>query len=281
MKQPPRRRLTRRQVLAGLFSMAIVPYPYARWWERHRPQIVEREAYVPDLPPELDGLRVVQLSDLHIGKLNSAELMEKAVALAQSLAPDLVLLTGDFVTYSGKDAFGLSPILKQLSPKLGVYACLGNHDHWEGASTVLAALKAGSVKTLVNQAELLQHKGQTLLLGGLDSAWGGRPDMSAIAKHWTRRRPTLLMAHEPDIADQVQASQIPLMQLSGHTHGGQVRAPFYGHLASVTWGKKYIIGDYTVGNVQLYVNRGIGVVTHPVRMLCAPEVTCHTLRRLE
>jgi uncharacterized protein len=272
-------KLTRRRFYTTLLGLGVSPYAYARWWERWHPQVVLRDIALPALPSELDGLRVVQLSDLHISKLNPVELMQKVVSMTQALNPDLVLITGDMVTDSSTDAYQLAPILAQLKPRLGMYVSMGNHDYWEGVTTVKDAMKKEGIQVLTNQGREIQDKGKSLLVAGLGSAWAGYADVSAISsKFWRRGLPTLLMAHEPDVAVTTQAAGLPVLQLSGHTHAGQVRFPWWGHVVTVPWGKKFVMGHYQLGETQLYVNRGIGCISHPVRMLAAPEITCFTLR---
>jgi uncharacterized protein len=269
---------TRRKILAGILSSIPLSYSYGRWHERHHPQVIALDMPVPDLPPELDGLRVVQLSDLHLGEMNGTELMQRVVQKVQTLSPDLMLLTGDFVTESADYAAPLAEILKQVQPTLGSYASLGNHDVWTSARKVSTAFRQAGIPMLVNQALDLQHRGKKLLIGGLDSAWAGKPKFADVVKQWSTGTPLLLMAHEPDYADELARHHVPLVQLAGHTHGGQVRVPWMGAIRTVSWGKKYIAGRYAIGPVNLYVNRGVGCVGHPVRFASPPEITLLTLR---
>ena len=182
------RRITRRQLLLSSLGLAALPYPYARWYERHYPVVETVQTPVPHLPSALEGLRVVQLSDLHLSTLNGPDLMHRVVQQVQSLKPDLLLLTGDFVTDHERDAAPLAEILAALQPPLGSYASLGNHDYWTDAHTVTQSLRHKGIQVLIDQVVPLQHRGETLHLGGMDSAWGGRPDFSAVSHHLPRRR---------------------------------------------------------------------------------------------
>jgi hypothetical protein len=268
----------RRLVLSSLLSGSLAAYGYGRWVERLYPEVVHVDMPVPNLPTELAGLKVAHLTDLHMGKLNSPELMQKTVEMTNALNPDLIVLTGDFVLEAIQAAGPLAEILAQLKSRFGKYAVLGNHDVWLSARSVTRAFEHVGILMLINECVEIQHANQTLYLGGLDSVWAGTPDFTAITKHWQKGKPLLLMAHEPDYADILAKHHVPLVQLAGHTHGGQVRVPWCGSIVRVTWGKKYIMGRYDVGDVHLYVNRGIGCTSHPVRFACQPEITLMRLR---
>jgi predicted MPP superfamily phosphohydrolase len=273
---------SRRALLSRLFyggvGMGFASLGYGRLIEPRRLSIERLDIALPHLTMELDGLRVVQLSDLHLEPYTTAADIEAAVLSANALQPDIIVLTGDFITGNNK-AMGLcAEVLSKLVAPLGIYASLGNHDVWHGSSIVVKRLRNVGIQTLVNEGVTVQHRGQTLCLAGTDSAWAGRPRLEAAFAKLPKDAPTLLLAHEPDFADTVAAFGRPVLQLAGHSHGGQVRVPVLGSLRTPSWAKKYIMGHYEVGAMQLYVNRGIGCVGLPMRFACPPEITQITLR---
>jgi predicted MPP superfamily phosphohydrolase len=197
------------------------------------------------------------------------------------MRPDMVVLTGDFVTdgllpvsYARRHAVGCAEILSGITCPLR-YAILGNHDVGVGQRYVVGPLKENGIPVLLNQALPLERGGQRLWLAGLNSADEGesRPEQ-AIPQ--AMGEPTIVLAHEPDILPQIARYKVDLM-LAGHTHGGQVRLPFLPPLRLPPLGKKYVEGLFRHGDTQLYVNRGIGAVGVPFRLNCPPEITVLTL----
>ena len=275
--QTTRRSLLRRFIYGG-GSLGFVSLSFGRLVEPHWLSTERLDITLPHLAPELDGLRVVQISDLHLEPYTTAADLEATVLAVNALKPDLVALTGDFITSTTKPMGTCADILKKLVAPLGVYACLGNHDHWHGAGIVAKRLREAGIQVLMNAGVVLQHRGQTLCVAGTESVWAGSPRLEPAFARLPKTAATLLLAHEPDFADSVLAYGRPVLQLSGHSHGGQVRVPLVGSIRTPTWGKKYVMGHYNLGDVQLYVNRGIGCVGVPVRFDCPPEITEITLR---
>jgi predicted MPP superfamily phosphohydrolase len=202
------------------------------------------------------------------------------------LSPDLVLVTGDFVTRgsltfvaSRHAAHRSAEILTTLKAPQ-TYTILGNHDVAVSASLVIDALKSKNIPILVNQYVPIERKGSRIWLCGTDDAGTSHPDLD-LSIPQKPDGPVILMVHEPDYADTViehpRGKLVDLM-LSGHSHGGQVRIPFYGPLILPPMGQKYVMGHFRFGNMQLYVNRGIGSVGLPFRFNCMPEITVHTLQ---
>ncbi len=151
---------------------------------------------------------------------------------------------------------------------------MGNHDHYAHVRQVERVLEASGIRVLRNAiASLPRNDGW--FLAGLDSFWAGRPDPAILAQLPPDAR-ILSLVHEPDAWDVVRDPRIRL-QVSGHTHGGQVRLPFVGALQLPTWGKRYDAGLFECNGRFLYVNRGIGTVTLPMRVNCAPEITIFEL----
>jgi hypothetical protein len=245
--------------------------------EPNWPAVEQVTVTLPRLPARLDGLRLAQLSDLHISQYTTAGDVERAVTLAMSQAPDLLVLTGDFIWRQAREyATQLVEPLRQLWAPLGVYAVLGNHDHWEGATLAASVLAQTGISLLVNQAVRLDA-GAPLWLVGLDDVWERKQDLRAALAGTPDRECKLLLVHEPDFADQAAYSPVDL-QLSGHSHGGQINLPVLGPPVLPYLGQKYPAGLYQVKGLAVYTNRGIGVIAPPVRFNCRPEVTLLTLR---
>jgi predicted MPP superfamily phosphohydrolase len=164
--------------------------------------------------------------------------------------------------------------LRKAEARDGRFAVLGNHDHNVGADQVTAAFASSGIPVLRNRSVPLPGQ-ENWYLTGLESHWSGKPNVACI----TNTPPSshhLVLAHEPDAFDLLTDPRIAL-QLSGHTHGGQVRLPFVGAVCLPSWGKKYPAGLYTLGDRRLYVNRGIGTVDEHFRLNCRPEITLLTL----
>lgn len=232
----------------------------------------------PRVPRELDGLKIGQLSDLHLGGAIDAAFVRRAVATLNSLNPDVVVVTGDLVHVSGI-AGTVVEALRDLRAPLGSYITLGNHDHWHDAPLVAAALREAGHTVLQNERVTVTPGGMPLHLVGVDDVWERKNDLPRAIAGMPADEPAVLFVHEPDFADEA-AAQYPFMaQFSGHTHGGQVRLPFLGAPARAPFGKNYIMGAYDVNGMQLYVTRGIGMAVPYYRFMCPPEVTIATLGR--
>lgn len=234
---------------------------------------------ISQLHPALEGFRIVQLSDFHLHPHTQLPLIEKAVVQANALRPDLVVLTGDFVLESIESIFELAPVLGQLNARYGVFCIMGNHDLKMNDIIVPRGLADERLPVLRNQGVLLPVGAGKLYLAGVDDGIYGRPHLGRTMANWQPGATTVLLAHEPDFADAyVRDSRIAL-QLSGHTHGGQVNVPGYGPLILPRYGKKYHTGLYRLQHMWVYTNRGIGMGGIPVRFNCAPEITEITLTR--
>jgi predicted MPP superfamily phosphohydrolase len=272
--------MTRRQwvswcLKAGLTSSAGA-YIYGAQVERHL--LTHEQIKIPlnGIGPALAGLKLVQISDLHLHPVTTAEMISKTVAAVNALTPDLILITGDFITQQGHDAGELADILKGLRSSLGTYGVMGNHDCWHSPRIVQQELERVGIRILTNKAEKLAVSGESLWIGGTDSVWAGYPDRGPAMPE-NPSIPTVMLIHEPDFADVVATKNRQLLQLSGHSHGGQVRAPLLGAPVTVDWGRKYVRGLYQIGKVRLYVNRGIGCTGLGVRFACPPEITTISL----
>lgn len=232
---------------------------------------------LPGLPTALEGLRIAVLSDFHLHPFTKIEHIQDAVRLANGLRPDLIVLLGDYVDATVDAIYEIAPELSRLNSRLGIFGILGNHDHWKGAKLVQRVLQDSGIPILKNSGVPISVSGSQLFLGGLDSAWSGHPDITSALADRRAGVPTVLLVHEPDYADTTASDGRISLQLSGHSHGGQVRLPFIGALELPSWGRRYDHGLYRLRDMLLYTNRGIGLVDIPVRFNCPPEVTEITL----
>ncbi len=283
--------LTRRRFLqAGLAGAAGLAL-YSGEIARHLIEITHQQITLPGLPAAFDGLRVAQLSDIHLDEFTEPFFLRMAVDHINRMQPDMVFLTGDFVTreilplkYPIRSAWKCAGLLNHLTCTQR-YAVLGNHDLAVNPQIVTEALSSIGVQVLRNSFTPLERGPARIWLAGLDDAVEGTPDLDRAMPEFIRNRPgepIVLLSHEPDMADMVLAhasGQSVQLMLSGHTHGGQVRFPLIGPMNLPEWGKKYIEGSFRLQHLQLYVNRGIGTVGVPFRLNCPPEVTLFTLRR--
>jgi predicted MPP superfamily phosphohydrolase len=279
--------LTRRRFLqllsaTGATGLAGVMYI----WQVEPRQLVLQEHDLPiaTLPSAFDGLRIIQLSDLHIDPLYRYGYMERVVERVNLLEPDVVFLTGDYVTQDAGAATPLAAILAGLRAPLGTYAILGNHDVWHRKRVpVRNAFVQAGIPVLENDHIVLARNGQTLVVAGLDDGWGGRPNLRQ-ALDTAPDAPVILLLQEPDLVTRYQHNPRIVVQLSGHSHGGQVRIPGHGAIYLPRYGRQFDAGIYRVGNVWLNTNVGLGMTSYglttpPVRFNCPPEISLLTLRR--
>ncbi len=283
-------RWTRREFLraAAKWSGAVglAAAGYGGLFERSNVVLRRLDVTLDRLPEALDGLTVAQLSDFHYHAYFSAGVIRKAVELAVGLQPDLVALTGDFVTVSefqkydqrsAEHAVPCAELLAPLKPKLGVYAVLGNHDTFTDADLVAETLQSRGIHVLQNQALPVERNGARIWMAGVRDVLAGFAKVEEAVAAIPSPEATILLAHEPDFAD--HASRYPIdLQLSGHSHGGQVRLPLLGPPMLPYLGRKYPWGFRKIRRTALYTNVGLGTIVVPIRILADPEVTLITLR---
>lgn len=275
--------LTRRNFLLAAGGSTAALALYAGEIARHELEVIELTLRLPRLPEVFAGMKVVQISDFHFAEYTEAFFLERVVRKVNELQPDLVLLTGDFVStrplpksFGAGMAYHCAAILSGIACPLR-YAVLGNHDALVGSSTVIDALKIQGIPVLLDRAEPLEREGKRLWIAGIRDALEQRPNLDAALPSDRRSEPVILLAHEPDFADHVVGRQVDLV-LSGHTHGGQIVLPFLPPLFLPEMGRKYLDGHFRFRDgMQLYVNRGIGAVNLPFRFRCPPEITVFTL----
>lgn len=261
------------QVAVGGSLVLAGGYGYSTRVEPSWLTVEQVQIPLKNLKPALEGFRIVQMSDFHLHPNTQIELIREAVAIANELKPDLIALTGDYVQQGADSIFELAPTLAALNAKYGVFTILGNHDLWTNAEVVRAGLEQAGLPVLVNKGVTLGIGGETLYLAGLDDGWSGAPELNRALDNLPANALTILLAHEPDLADTFALDSRISLQLSGHSHGGQVRLPGVGALILPYLGQKYDQGLYKVQEMWLYTTRGVGVGSIPMRINCPPEIT--------
>jgi predicted MPP superfamily phosphohydrolase len=258
---------------------------YGIWSAERLPAVTRRTLVFPDLPPGLDGLRIAHLSDVHAGIHMQREKMEGIVAQTNALQPDLIVQTGDMIDISQSFIPDYVRAFRDLRAPLGVVTVLGNHDRYTGSDAVIRGVRDAGQTFLRNDAHLLEHRGATLALLGIDDPRNWRADdpQEEDIGAAQRRAPgdafRILLAHRPGAFDGAAPRDIPLT-LAGHIHGGQFYLPVIGWSAGrlIT---KYVMGHFRQDRSQLYVSRGIGVVGVPLRVFVPPEIALFELRRAD
>jgi len=260
----------------------------ASLWEPYHPRLTRIEVPISNLAEALDGFTIAQLSDFHYDPFFGARQIRAGVELTNRLSPDLVTLTGDFVTYpliqsairKRRTAQLVDPcidLLCGIKSRLGSYAILGNHDSGSIEPVVKEALQRREMPLLKNRAVPIEKDGARFWLAGVDDAMDGRPDLDQALKSIDQSEPVVLLAHEPDFADEAARYKVDL-QLSGHSHGGQIRVPYAVHLYLPPLARKYPWGLRQIKDLTLYTNVGVGTIHVPLRWNCPAEVTLITLR---
>ncbi|NJM42264.1 MAG: metallophosphoesterase [Anaerolineae bacterium] len=285
--------LNRRNLLKGLLGIPVTGYGAWLYTTKVEPswlQVNTVPLTLPRLHAAFDGYRIVQLSDLHVDNVwMTTGRLRHIVNTVNQLAPDLVVITGDFITPAPNTTLGqILSELKRLMARGGVLAVLGNHDHWTDAAWVRNELTMRGVRELDDTWHTITRDAQTLHVAGFHDLWQQMnvrapltthtPQLNQLAAAMPSEGAAVLLVHEPDFADISAANGRFDLQLSGHSHGGQCRIPF-GHAPMLpTFGRKYYSGHYRVGTMQLYTHRGVGMITPQVRFNCRPEVALFTLR---
>lgn len=280
-------RFTRRRFLCGAGLAAAGMAFYSAEIARHEISVLTHTIPIRNLPPAFQGFRIVQVSDIHYDEYTEPYFVHHIIDHVNALAPDLVTLTGDYISFTPMPRDYVLGAMHRCAAALSRIACtqryavMGNHDSFLGAPTIAPILAAVDIPLLVNQHAPIERSGERLWLAGVHDPVTHVPDLDATIPA-RPDAPVILMSHGPDYADTVAAHPrgpfVDLM-LSGHSHGGQVRFPIVGALHTPVGGQKYVEGLFHIGGMQLYVNRGIGTVGLPIRLNCPPEITLFTLTR--
>ena len=288
--------LTRRRFLQGSAvaagAAALAVAEDGSILEPNHPKLARFDVPLARLHDAFDGFTIAQLSDFHYDEYFSVVPIRAAVEMVNRLNADLVVLTGDFVTtpvlkdylHNAKQAANqaepCAKILGQLRAALGTVAIMGNHDAASDPVRISGVLQSQSILVLRNRSIPLEHGGARIWLAGLDSLMEGKPDIQGTVRGIPKSEAVVLLMHEPDFADVVTKYPVDL-QLSGHSHGGQIWIPGIGAPWLPDFAQKYPRGMYRIGGLTLYTNIGLGTIRVPVRLNCPPEVTLFTLRTVK
>ena len=227
------------------------------------------------LPKQLDGFKIIHLSDTHHSPFTNLDHIERTVKIANRLRPDMFLLTGDYVSHEKKYIAPVAKVLGQLTARCGTYACLGNHDHWTAPDLVVKKFTAQGIRMLVNEGFRFESNGGAFWLAGVDDHMVGKTDLAAALKGSFPDEMKLLLAHNPIIFRQAARYGVDLT-LSGHTHGGQVKVRDPEKRVRIR--RKLTSGLHRRKDSQIYITRGIGTVVLPIRYQCPPEISLLELR---
>lgn len=263
----------------ALLAAAAGLLVWGRYVEPHWIEVTEFDLRLPHLPPEFDGYRIAHASDIHIESGRMAVDWPGIAALITHQNVDLICLTGDYVTFAGNwQARRLVEGFLRLHASDGVYAIMGNHDHWGRYGQSRDALHRAGVIELNNEVRVVRRGQVELYLSGVGDLWVGNGDLAQIAARIPDEAASIILVHEPDFAGAVSRAGKFGLQLSGHAHGGQVALPFLGPILTPPYGRKYPRGLYQVGSMFLYTNRGLGTFGPSFRICSRPEITVFTLR---
>lgn len=285
-------KITRRTLLKNTFATVFATlglgsggYIYARNIEPNMLRVTQQKVKHRLIPSSFNNIKIIQFSDSHLGFQYHLDQLENLVAKINELKPDIVCFTGDLIDdpNSFSAISDTTKLLSRLTAPLGKYAIYGNHDHGGyGTKLYNQIMHEAGFQLLVNEAKPLRlNDGSAIYLAGVDDAMLGNPNMEAAVKNIPLHAYKILLSHAPDLADEAYQYAVNL-QLSGHSHGGQIKIPLYGPLVKVPFAEKYVEGFYTIGEkepLSLYVNRGLGTTRLPFRFLSPPELTVFTLQQ--
>jgi predicted MPP superfamily phosphohydrolase len=260
--------------------------PLHRMWRRtiDEVEVVRVTLPVRHLPPRMEGLVACQISDFHVDREEDLVRLQQAVKTINRQHPDLVFLTGDY--FSGPDTMRryvgeFRRALSDLNPAAGVFAIAGNHDHWSSFAVISEALRGAGAQVLANENRRVEMNGVRLAIVGIDDLWSRRAEPARAFRGIEPGECTVVLAHNPDTALYARHLQ-PGVMLSGHTHGGVVRIPFYGSVINsiLRIGKQFYAGLNRYGEFYIYTNRGLGTFWLRIRINCRPEISRFKLTAL-
>jgi uncharacterized protein len=253
--------------MCSMYAHKIEPL----WFE-----VKQMEIKLPGLDRAFAGYRIVQISDLHAGDIIDRDSLNKVIDAVNDQNPDLVVITGDHVSRMPRRHIKLLDIYSRLHPRDRSLAILGNHDVYNDPEPIRVALKTAGVTLLENNIYTLKRANATLHIAGVGDVFAKEDKLDRVLAQLPSTGAAIMLAHEPDFADKAAATKRFGLQLSGHSHGGQIRLPFFdGYVPELA--QKYPLGRYQVGDMIQYTNRGIGSVKIYARFNCRPEISVFTL----
>jgi len=264
------------QILLAGITLLFLCSMYAHKIEPLWFEIKQISITLPQLDRAFRGYRIVQISDLHAGDKIDRTHLNKVIDAVNDQKPDLVVITGDHVSRMPRRHIELLDIYSRLHPHDQTVAVLGNHDVYNDATPIRTALKTAGVTLLENNIYTLKRDNATLHIAGVGDVFAKEDRLDRVLAQLPATGAAIMLAHEPDFADEAAATKRFGLQLSGHSHGGQLRFPFFdGYVPELA--QKYPLGRYQVGDMIQYTNRGIGTVKIYARFNCRPEISVFTL----
>ncbi|HKU73589.1 MAG TPA: metallophosphoesterase [Pyrinomonadaceae bacterium] len=270
-----------------LFAVIVLLLAGVAFWafliEPGRLVVREQTIQIDNWPPDLDGLRIAVLADIHVDDwFIDDKKLRTIVERTNQLQPELIVILGDYMSSNGRVTRRVEPehfgaILKDLRAPLGVYSVLGNHDWWYSGGQVRRGLEKNGIQVLENEVIHFDVRGTQLWLVGLADLWTRRQSVSDTIAMVPEGKPMIALIHNPDIFPNLPP-RVPLL-LAGHTHGGQVRFPLIGSIVeSSDHGDRYVMGHVFENNHHLFVTTGIGTSIVPVRFGLPPEIVLLTIK---
>jgi uncharacterized protein len=239
-------------------------------------EVTHHEIALPKLDRAFDGYRIVQITDLHAGDGVSRAHLERVVELVNEQKPDLIVITGDHVSRKPRQHIDLLDTLAKLKPRDLTLSVLGNHDVFNDAEPIRTAIKQAGIVLLENTIYTIHRDRATLHIAGVGDVFAEQDKLDLVMAQLPATGAAIMLAHEPDFADETAATSRFGLQLSGHSHGGQIRIPFYGgYLPELA--RNYPIGRYQVKDMVQYTSRGIGTIKLYARFNCRPEISVFKL----
>ena len=268
------------RLVAGVAAVGAGGLVYAREVEPRLLEVVRLDLTLPRIAAAFDGYRIVQIGDLHLDDWAKPARLHRIAEMVNAESPDLIAITGDFASYSARrlDTERLVGALRRLSAPDGVLAILGNHDYLTDVKLIRRCIREAGLTELLNEFVTLGRGGSELHVAGIDDVMEGRSRLDLVLRDLPASGAAVLLAHEPDFADVAAAAGRFDLQLSGHSHGGQVRVPLLGKAVLPPFSQRYTRGLHKVGGMLVYTNRGLGTVHARLRFGCRPEITALTLR---
>jgi len=276
-----------KKLVLSFFAVVGGTYYYGAFIEPDSIEVVNIDIPLPRLPKNFSGYRIVQISDIHIGGWMNRERLSVVVRLVKEQKPDLILMTGDYVlghSWSAEldqAAIDFASEMSLLTAEYTVIGVMGNHDHWTDPFKVRKMLSQCSVIELRNDVYPIERDGAHLYIAGVDDVYVGKQNLGQVVSQLPGDGAAILLAHEPDFVKETASYGKFDLQLSGHSHGGQVVLPFFGPPVLPHLGMNYPSGLYWVGSMWQYTNRGVGMTSPFVRLNCPPEITVITLRNMD
>lgn len=259
-----------------IFAFLFLGYCYleTRWIIINRLTITS-----PDVPKSFVGKKIVFIADIHHGHYFSLNRVTNLVNQINELQPDIILLGGDYVHRDPKYISQVFGEFKKLKSKLGIYAILGNHDHWENAELIRTKMSQCGIQICDNKSYWVRDGNDSIKIGGVGDLWEDEQLIESTTLDVDKSNFCMLLSHNPDYLENVHSNKVDFT-LSGHTHGGQMT--FFGLRAPILpskYGQKYRYGLRKNGEMQSYITSGIGTITPPLRFFCRPEIVLFTLKR--